>query len=245
MFPWDNPVIIDLMGHTGPCDCPRHCKWYVLVMNCSTAHWCPDPPTWGQSVSHSFHVCFFFRGCKSFDYSCPTGLAFSHDGRMYVCELDSLTVCQIDGSKSNLSIRPGPNKELFDNIHCVRVCRDDGIMVNDESDNLTKYSKDGQFIWTIKSKTASPSAFCLDSSDLLYCATSDQVKVYSPSGAFSHVLVRWEKDDNMACQSAWFYRCNHNDQFLTTHFLHVLHSGTRVFIVTYLFTFLQPHPIQP
>ena len=107
-----------------------------------------------------------------------------------MCELDSLTVCEIDGSKSDLSIRPGPNEELFDNIHCVRVCRDDGIMVNDESDNLTKYSKDGQFIWTIKSKTASPSAFCLDSSDLLYCATSDQVKVYSPSGAFSHVLVR-------------------------------------------------------
>ena len=42
----------------------------------------------------------------------------------------------------------------------------------------------------------------------------------------------------MACQSGLFYRCNHDDQFLTTHFLHVLRSGTRVFIVTYLSVYL-------
>ena len=92
-----------------------------------------------------------------------------------MCELDSLTVCQIDGSKSNLSIRPGPNKELFDYIHCVRVCRDDGIMVNDESDNLTKYSKDGQFIWTIKSKTASASALVPSVLIPVTCFTVQQV----------------------------------------------------------------------
>ena len=38
-------------------------------------------------------------------------------------------------------------------------------------------------------RTSSTTSFCLDSSDLLYCATGDQVKVYLPSGAFSHVLV--------------------------------------------------------
>ena len=63
-------------------------------------------------------------------------------------------------------------------------------MVQDQSENVTKYSKDGEFIWRIKRDTASPiMRFCLDSSDFLYCATSDQVKVYLPSGSFSHVLV--------------------------------------------------------
>jgi len=145
----------------------------------------------GQSVSHSLLIFFFFfRGCESTEYSCPSGLAFTRDGRMYVSELcDSLTVREIDGSQSELSLCPGPNEEFFDSIQRARLCSDDRIVVQDESDNLTKYSKDGQFIWRLKSETTSPSTFCLDSGDLLYCATGDEVKVYLPSGAFSHVLV--------------------------------------------------------
>ena len=133
--------------------------------------------------------CSYFRGCESIEYSSPTGLAFTRDDKMYVSELcDSLTVREIDGSQSNLSLHPGPNEEFFDGIQCVRVYSDDLLVVQDESGNLIKYSKDGQFIWRIESRT-SPGTFCIDSSDLLYCATSDQVKVYLPSGAFSHVLV--------------------------------------------------------
>ena len=90
----------------------------------------------------------------------------------------------------------GPNEECFDYIDCVRVCSDDMVVVRDESGNLTKFSKDGEFIWRIKPDTAANNyiSFCLDSSDLLYCATGDQVKVYLPSGAFSHVLVSDLKD---------------------------------------------------
>ena len=63
-------------------------------------------------------------------------------------------------------------------------------MVQDESGNLIKYSNDGEFIWRIESETTSPTvSFCLDSSDLLYCATNNEVKVYLPTGALSHVLV--------------------------------------------------------
>ena len=107
---------------------------------------------------------------------------------MYVCEqCDSLTIREIDGSQSELSLHPGPNEEFFERIECVRVCSDDLLVVQDESGNLIKYSKDGQFVWRIE--TTSPGIFCLDSSDLLYCVTGDEVKVYLPSGAFSHVLV--------------------------------------------------------
>ena len=131
-----------------------------------------------------------FRGCESIKYSSPTGLAFSQDGRMYVCEqCDSLTVREIDGSESILPLCPGPNEEFFESIQCARVCSDDGIVVQDESGNLTKYSKDGQFIWRIESETTSAGSFCIDSSDLLYYAVGDEVKVYSPSGALLHVLV--------------------------------------------------------
>jgi len=109
---------------------------------------------------------------------------------MYVCEqCDSLTIREIDGSQSELSLHPGPNEEFFERIECVRVCSDDLLVVQDESGNLIKYSKDGQFIWRIELEKTSPGSFCIDSGDLLYCATGDEVKVYLPSGAFSHVLV--------------------------------------------------------
>ena len=114
---------------------------------------------------------------------------------MYISELcDTLTIREIDGSQSELSLRPGPNEEFFYYINCVRVCSDDRVVVRDESGNLTKFSKDGEFIWRIKLDTAANISFCLDSSDLLYCATGDQVKVYLPTGAFSHVLVSGLED---------------------------------------------------
>ena len=133
-----------------------------------------------------------FRECESFNCSCPSGLTISHhDGRMYISELcDSLTVREIDGSQSELSLRPGPNKEFFNYICYARICSDDRIVVQDESGNLIKYSNDGEFIWRIESETTSRTvSFCLDSSDLIYCATSNEVKVYLPSGTLSHVLV--------------------------------------------------------
>jgi len=109
---------------------------------------------------------------------------------MYISELcDSLTVREIDGSESELSLHPGPNKEFFHYICYARICSDDRIVVQDESGNLIKYSSDGEFIWRIESETSRTVSFCLDSSDLLYCATSNKVKVYLPTGAFSHVLV--------------------------------------------------------
>ena len=105
---------------------------------------------------------------------------------MYIISCDTLTIREIDGSQSELSLCPGPNEDYID---CVRVCSDDRVVVRDESGNLTKFSNDGELIWRIKPDTAANISFCLDSSDLLYCATSDQVKVYLPSGALSHVLV--------------------------------------------------------
>ena len=86
----------------------------------------------------------------------------------------------------------GPYQEYTEDLCCVQVqlCSDDAIVVNeefDESNSLTKHCKDGEFIWEIKFETEL--SIALDSSDLLYCATGDQVKVYLPSGAFSHVLV--------------------------------------------------------
>jgi len=110
---------------------------------------------------------------------------------MYICGLrDTLTVRENDGSQSELSLHPGPNKEFVDGVYYARVCGDGGIVVHDKSYNVTKFSKDGEFVWQIKPPSSSPiRCFCVDSSDFLYCATSDQVKVYSRSGAFSHDMV--------------------------------------------------------
>ena len=110
---------------------------------------------------------------------------------MYICDhCDTLTVREIDGSLSELSLHPGPNKEFIDGIFNVQACSDDGIVVQDESDNVTKFTKYGEFVWQIKPHSISPiRCFCLDSSGLLYCATSDQVKVYLHSGTFSHDMV--------------------------------------------------------
>ena len=91
------------------------------------------------------------------DCSCPTGLTISHDGRMYISEqCDTLTVREIDGSQSKLSLRPGPNKEFFHSIDYAQICSDDRIVVQDESGNLIKFSNDGEFIWRIESETTSP-----------------------------------------------------------------------------------------
>ena len=117
---------------------------------------------------------------------------------MYVSELcDSLTVREIDGSQSELSLHPGPNEEFFERIECVRVCSDDLLVVQDESGNLIKYIKDGQFIWIIESET-SPGTFCIDSSDLLYCATGDKVKVYLlVSGLNDPIGIAIDGDNNI------------------------------------------------
>ena len=110
---------------------------------------------------------------------------------MYICRhRDTPTVREVDGSQSKLSLHPGPNKEFIDGVNYVRVCSDDGIVVQDQPGNVTKFSKDGEFVWQIKPPSSSPIRwFCLGSSDLLYCATRDRVKVYLPSGAFSHDMV--------------------------------------------------------
>ena len=132
---------------------------------------------------------FSFRGCEYFDCSGPSAVTVSRDGRVYICAVrDTLTVREIDGSQSELSLRPGPNKESSHGVYYARVCSDDGLVVHDQSNNVTKYNKDGEFIWRIKRDIR---CFCLDASDLLYCATSDQVKVYLPSGAFSHDVVHF------------------------------------------------------
>ena len=101
-----------------------------------------------------------------------------------------MTVREIDGSQSKRSFRPGPMDKA--RISCVRICCYDAVVIGDSGSNVAKYGKNGKFMWTIQPLTRDNFAlFCLDSGDLLYCATSDpnQVKVYLPSGAFSHVLV--------------------------------------------------------
>ena len=146
-----------------------------------------------------------FRGCEFTYFVCDDlwSLTISRDGRLYIfVDRNILTVREIDGSLSELSLRSGSNEDEdtdfseSDGIIYARVCSDDGIVVNYEFDEITKYSKDGEFIWRIESNTTSyGKRFCLNSSDLLYCVTSDnQVKVYLPSGAFSHVLVSGLKD---------------------------------------------------
>ena len=119
---------------------------------------------------------------------------------MYICgeECDSFLIRDTDGSQSELSLSPGPDN-VIDATYHPRVCSDDGIVVSGEFGDLTKFSKGGEFLWKIE--TGCDFRFCLNSSDFLYCATgelatsdletsdSNQIRVYLPNGAFSHVLV--------------------------------------------------------
>ena len=62
---------------------------------------------------------------------------------MYISELcDSLTVREIDGSQSELSLHPGPNKEFFHYICYAQICSDDRIVVQS--------NPDGEFISRIE-----------------------------------------------------------------------------------------------
>ena len=70
-------------------------------------------------------------------------------------------------------------------VECIEPCSDGGVVVCDDCHNLRKYSKDGEFVWRIKLPYISE--FYLDSNDLIYCSTCNQVNVYLPNGVFSHV----------------------------------------------------------
>ena len=114
-----------------------------------------------------------------------------------MCALnDTLEILEADGSKSEMPLCPEPEEDSsaefkkddspFQQIDCVRACGDGGVVIRDESNNLRKYSKDGEFVWRIRSKI---SGFCLDGNGSIYCSTGHQVNVYLPNGVFSHVLV--------------------------------------------------------
>jgi len=65
---------------------------------------------------------------------------------------------------------------------------------------------------------------------------SDEYYFFPSLVSIESPLQVWEQDDVMICQTAWLYRCIQHDQFLTTHFLHVL-------ILRLAFSFaLQLHP---
>ena len=112
---------------------------------------------------------------------------------------DTLEILETDGSMSELPLCPEREPEQedssaeinrdnspFQQIDCVRACGDGGVVICDESNTLRKYSKDGEFVWRIKSEI---SGFCLDSNDSIYCSEGHEVNVYLPNGVFSHVLV--------------------------------------------------------
>ena len=149
-----------------------------------------------KSVSHSPQKSIFSRGCESFDYSCPTGVTVSHDGRVYICEMnESLKVRETNGCHSEFPLRPGPNKDLFsEGIYCARTCYDSGVVVCDEAGNLAKFSKDGEFEWSIGEDPVQEGITCiqkfyLDSNGSIYLPQAGRVKVYSPDGVFSHDVV--------------------------------------------------------
>ena len=109
---------------------------------------------------------------------------------------DTLEIIEADGSMSEMPLCPELEEDAhaefkkdnspFQQAECVRACGDGGVVICDESNNLRKYSKDGEFVWRIKSEI---SGFCLDGDGSIYCSTGHQVNVYLPNGVFSHVLV--------------------------------------------------------
>ena len=130
-------------------------------------------------------VLLFSRRCEYFDCPNPSGLTIKQDGRMYICDhCDTLTVREIDDSLSKLFLHPVPNKEFIDGVFNAPVCSNCWIVVHDQSYNVTKFSKDGEFVWQMKPST-SIRCFCFDSSDLLYCKWPGQ----SLACTFSHDMV--------------------------------------------------------
>ena len=139
-----------------------------------------DSGPWGQSCSHSNlrSYCFaFFQGMWILWLFQPKWTSNKTRRLEVLCDhRDTLTVREIDDSLSKLFLHPVPNKEFIDGVFNAPVCSNCWIVVHDQSYNVTKFSKDGEFVWQMKPST-SIRCFCFDSSDLLYCATSDQVKV--------------------------------------------------------------------
>ena len=150
------------------------------------------------------HVLLPFRRCKSYEFFNAVEVTLSHDSRVYVCGLnDTLKILEADGSMSEMTLCP-EHKEKFDvefkredtpfeEIECVRACGDGGVVVCDEVNNLRKYNKNGEFMWKIKAeiyRSTTVGRFCIDDNDWLYYPTEHQINVYSPNGAFSHVLAK-------------------------------------------------------
>ena len=133
---------------------------------------------------------------------------------------DLIQIRETDGSHSEFPLHPGPNDESYsENIYGARICYDGGIIVWDEEDDLVKYSKDGEFEWTIREDPSEPNVtrirnFFVDSSGLIYLPQTQKVKVYSPDGTFSHdivlendvystgIAVDGDKNINLGCKSS-------------------------------------------
>jgi len=99
-------------------------KWEKLVREKDKKRKSP----WGQSLRHShlrsyiiIYLLSYFQGMWILWLFLPNGLTTSHHGWMYISEAcDTLTVCEIDDSQSELSLCPGP--KVFHSVYYVRIC---------------------------------------------------------------------------------------------------------------------------
>ena len=128
----------------------------------------------------------------------PTDIAFDSRGDMYISDgYDNSRLHKYtpDGELIKSWGRPGTEPGEFDLPHCVRIDKDDRVLVCDRSNNRVQiFDTEGEFLteWTDLNH---PDTIHIDEDDIVYIAEMDQrVSILNLDG---ELLSRWGKGERL------------------------------------------------
>ena len=137
-------------------------------------------------------------GAEGQPFRLPTDIAFDSAGNMYISDgYDNTRIHKYtaDGEHIKSWGTPGTGPSEFDLPHCVRVDKDDRLLVCDRSNNRVQiFDTEGEYItqWTDLNH---PDTIHIDEDDIVYIAEMDQrVSILTLNG---DLLSRWGKGDRI------------------------------------------------
>jgi DNA-binding beta-propeller fold protein YncE len=138
------------------------------------------------------------QGAEGEPFRQPTDIAFDSKGDMYISDgYDNARVHKFtaDGEHIKSWGSPGAGPGQFDTPHCVRVDRNDRVLVCDRSNNRVQiFDTEGEFLseW---GNLNQPDTIHIDQDDIVYIAELDQrVSILSLEG---ELLCRWGKGERL------------------------------------------------
>ena len=150
------------------------------------------------------------QGEEGEPFRLPTDIAFDSKGDIYISDgYDNARVHKFtaEGERIKSWGTPGTGPGEFDLVHCVRVDRNDRVMVCDRSNNRIQiFDTEGEFL-TEWGDLNHPDTIHIDESDIVYVAEMDQrVSILSLEG---ELLCRWGKGERVDRQPGEFRGCPH------------------------------------